>query len=383
LSGVFLIQSDGTLSELVERPYDTEEVLQRLLEQYPRLLAGDLIDPEAPRRWLLVARELPLASAENGAGRWAVDHLFLDQDGIPTVVEVKRSSDTRIRREVLGQIIEYAANAVVYWPVESLKARFEQRCVERAADPIAELATLCGPDGDVESFWSRVQTNLQAGRIRLILVADVIPSELRRMVEFLNSQMDPAEILAVEVRQFVSGNLRTMVPRVFGQTEQARTRHGVARSVGGSQWDEKTFFEALEERDPVAVPIARGLLAWVRPLSKSIYWGRGTRWGSCVPIVSADGKEYTLFNMWVGANSGIEFHFQYHSLRPPFDNVGLRRDFLNRLNEIPGVSLDESVMTRRPSIATSVLGNPTGMEKFKAAFEWFIEQVRRPQDAAD
>ena len=44
-------------------------------------------------------------------GRWLVDRLFLDQDGVPTLVEVKRSSDTRIRREVVGQLLEYAANA--------------------------------------------------------------------------------------------------------------------------------------------------------------------------------------------------------------------------------------------------------------------------------
>jgi len=40
----------------------------------------------------------------------------LDQDAIPTIVEVKRSTDTRIRREVVGQMLGYAANAVVYCP---------------------------------------------------------------------------------------------------------------------------------------------------------------------------------------------------------------------------------------------------------------------------
>ena len=53
-----------------------------------------------------------------------MDHLFLDQDSIPTIVEVKRSTDTRIRREVVGQLLDYAANAVVYWPVERLQAQF-------------------------------------------------------------------------------------------------------------------------------------------------------------------------------------------------------------------------------------------------------------------
>jgi hypothetical protein len=33
-----------------------------------------------------------------------------DQNAVPTLVEVKRSSDTRIRREVVGQMLDYAAN---------------------------------------------------------------------------------------------------------------------------------------------------------------------------------------------------------------------------------------------------------------------------------
>ena len=33
----------------------------------------------------------------------------LDQDAIPTLVKVERSSDTRVRCEVVGQMLDYAA----------------------------------------------------------------------------------------------------------------------------------------------------------------------------------------------------------------------------------------------------------------------------------
>ena len=111
-----------------EAPYDSETLLQKLLADHPDLLAGDQIDAEEPRRWLLVTREMAVPGEQDGAGRWSLDHLFLDQDAIPTLVEVKRSSDTRIRREVIGQMLDYAANAVAYWPVEEIKAKFESRC---------------------------------------------------------------------------------------------------------------------------------------------------------------------------------------------------------------------------------------------------------------
>jgi hypothetical protein len=74
----------------------------------------------------LIDRESAVPDTEEGPGRWSVDHLFLDQDCVPTLVEVKRSSDTRIRREVVGQLIDYAANAVVYWPVETLSELLER-----------------------------------------------------------------------------------------------------------------------------------------------------------------------------------------------------------------------------------------------------------------
>ncbi len=215
--GIFLIQDDGRLVEMKEQPYDSEELLQELLEKYPDLLAGDQIDSDEPRKWLLVSREAGLASEEEGRERWSVDHLFLDQDAIPTLVEVKRSSDTRIRREVIGQMLDYAANAVVYWPVETIQAKFETRCETHGYNPDGILKEFLGTDGDLQMFWQTVKTNLQAGRVRLVFVADEIPGELRRIVEFLNSQMDPAEVLAVEIRQYISEGLKTLVPELWGR----------------------------------------------------------------------------------------------------------------------------------------------------------------------
>jgi len=39
-------------------PYANEDLLQRLLADYPDLLAGDQMDKTVPRRWLLVSREV-------------------------------------------------------------------------------------------------------------------------------------------------------------------------------------------------------------------------------------------------------------------------------------------------------------------------------------
>jgi hypothetical protein len=57
--------------------------------------------------------------------RWSLDHLFADQDAIPTFVEVKRSTDTRIRREVVAQMLDYAANGTEYWTMNKIRLSFK------------------------------------------------------------------------------------------------------------------------------------------------------------------------------------------------------------------------------------------------------------------
>ncbi len=56
---IFLIDEKGKdVKEMLETPYPTEEVLQHLLVLKPGLLPGDQIDPENPREWFLVKREM-------------------------------------------------------------------------------------------------------------------------------------------------------------------------------------------------------------------------------------------------------------------------------------------------------------------------------------
>jgi hypothetical protein len=178
-----------------------------------------------------VKREVGVPGTETGGSRWSLDHLFLDQEAVPTLVEVKRSSDTRIRREVVGQMLDYAANGVVYWPAERLRSEFESRCAKDEQEPEEVFRASLGDELDPDRFWDDVEQNLRSGRVRLLFVADEIPGELRRVIEFLNERMSPTEVLGIEIKQYVGeGDLKTLVPRVVGQTEQARIQ-----KVGGSQ----------------------------------------------------------------------------------------------------------------------------------------------------
>ncbi|MFL5382271.1 MAG: hypothetical protein ACJ8GN_07125 [Longimicrobiaceae bacterium] len=372
--GIFLIGADDRLVEMREQPYDSEDLLQRLLASYPSLLASDQIDSVNPRKWLLVSRETTVPGEQGGGGRWAVDHLFLDQDAIPTLVEVKRSSDTRVRREVVGQMLDYAANAVVYWPVEHLIEQFRAQCAARGAEPDDVLGEFLGLDGDPAAFWQQVKTNLQAGRVRMLFVADVIPPELLRVVEFLNQQMDPAEVLAVEIRQFTGGEgLRTLVPMVLGQTAESRRRKDVGAPK--RQWDEASFFRDMETRGNTAgTAAARWLLEWAVSRRLRIWWGKGQIEGSFVPVLDLQTASHQPFAVY--SSGVVQLYFQWYAYKPPFSDEGRRMEILRRLNTIPGVTIPESALSRRPNISLEVLARDGNMDQFLAVFDWFLDEVR-------
>jgi hypothetical protein len=355
---------------MTEKAYDSEDLLQGLLARYPNLLAGDQMDASQARRWLLISRERGVPSEEGGGSRWSVDHLFLDQDAVPTIVEVKRSSDTRIRREVVGQMLDYAANAVVYWPVETIRAEFEAH----QEDPQQRIADFLG-DTETEEveFWQKAKTNLQAGKVRLVFVADVIPAELRLVVEFLNQQMDPAEVLAVEIKQYIGGTLRTLVPRVIGQRVEAQQKKSTATRAG-KHWDEVSFFEELNAQVPAAVESARAIYEWATSRASRIVWGKGKQYGTFSPVLEHAGIEHKLVQVW----TGDYFYVLLGDMKnqPPFADEHERLELLRRLNRIPGVNISGTAIDKSPSIALTTLNNGDSRAQFLGVLDWIVREVK-------
>ena len=240
---IFLLNNNGELVEMKESHYLTEDDFQKLLADYPNVISGDQIDKENPRRWLLISREMGVADSQLSKNRWSLDHLFIDQDGIPTLVEVKRSSDTRLRREVIGQILDYAANAVSYWSIDEIVSKYQQTCEITNQDSEKILDTFLGDSFFKDKFWETVDTNLRSGKIRLLLVADVIPKEMQRIIEFLNEQMSPCEILGMEIKQFLGQDLRTLVPRIIGSTVTQKIKKQLKLRMRESNGMKRSFLK--------------------------------------------------------------------------------------------------------------------------------------------
>jgi hypothetical protein len=312
-----------------------------------------------------------LPSETNAADRWAVDHLFLDQDAVPTIIEAKRSSSSELRRTIVGQMLEYAANAVAYWPIDKLRATFEANCDQSGIDPAQNLAQFLGSDADADHFWDRARDNLQSGRVRLVFVADEIPPELQRIVEFLNGQMSPAEVFAVEVRQFVGEGHQALVPRVVGQSATAQLRKS-AHTAEAHQWDEASFFPSLEAHaGHAASTVARKLLDWGKARQLRPWWGKGRQDGSYFLMLDVGPKPHWTFSVWTYGRLEVQFEMLRKS--PPFDEEANRLELLRRLNEIPGIALPADSITRRPSIPLMALASDIAMERFLSVFDWVID----------
>jgi hypothetical protein len=367
---IFALRDDGELAPMDEAPYALEEVLQRLLADYPDLLAVEQ-DGKEPA-WLLISREAGVPGEEAGGNRWAVDHLFLDRAGVPTLVEVKRSSDTRLRREVIGQMLDYAANAVVYWSPDAIRQRFEARCEADGRDPGEVIAEFLGEPGDAESFWDRVRTNLQAERVRMILVADEIPRETQRIIEFLNGQLDPAEVLGVEIRQFIGEGIKTLVPQVIGRTaeaEQKKTKQRPSR-----KWDAGSFDEDLANRfGQDALQAARRIRSWATERNLETEWGRGATYGSFSPKSSRNGARCSMFSV---STDGLVQVALGSMRQPPFDELSKRRELLDRLNANTGLTVRaDDLANSWPTLPLHALTDQSVLARFLETWDWFLAEL--------
>jgi len=294
---IFLLGQDKRLERIPHHLYESEGLLQELIDQYPELLVGEQIDPDDPPRWLMVQREAGIPDVEGGCDRWAIDHVLLDQHGRPTLVEVKRSTDTRIRREVVGQMLDYAANALKFWPPERIRelAASQYGGLEALETEIRGL--LQDQEAGIEEYWQMVERKQKAGEMRLLFVADQIPRELRRIIEFLNEHMSRVEVLGVEIRQYERDGTRVLVPRVIGRTAQAEDRKAVSSS---RKWSLEEVLACFTAEDPfdARAAVHRLVEAAQEWPGLTVEPGTGQTYGSLRFRLRIQGKAATALTVW-------------------------------------------------------------------------------------
>jgi hypothetical protein len=360
---IFLVgEEQHKLIPMIETSYPEEKDIQMLLEEYWDLLPGDQIDPENPRRWLLVKREMGVPGGPEESDRWSLDHLFLDQDGIPTFVECKRASDTDARRKVVAQMLDYAANGIEYLGGDKLRRaaavtaekgqyNLDQKVRELKAGPESVPPETLDPDPTVEDYWQAVASNLESGKVRLIFVTDEAPRELRRLVEFLNDKMADVKSFVVEIKQYLRQ----------GETQKALVPMVVVRpseKPGPELRKPLDRAEFLARCKPEAREFFESMLDKAEAKRHYIYWGQT---GFSVRAHFSDGK---LGSFAYGFLSG---EFQYFSGQLPLSEEESKR-LREELWNLGGFT------KTAPKTLTAVVdtGNVT---KLAAVYDFILDKV--------
>ncbi|MHB1594481.1 MAG: hypothetical protein ACYCO9_03555 [Streptosporangiaceae bacterium] len=387
---IYLTGADGVLTPVVSSGYATEHDLQKLLADNLHLLEGVGIGPEGTGRWLLVKREAGIPNRDGGGDWWALDHLAVDHDGVPAFIEVKRASDTRARREVVAQMLDYAANGTVFWAPDRLRGMYEAEHGDASDQRLLDWLALAGdedPESAVEDFWLRVGTNLRNGRVRLIFVADEIPDSLRRLVEFLNEQMPRVEVLAVEIRQYLAddADLRAVVPRLVGQTSRAeavkeRSAPAPSARARAVPWTEDEFLQSISESGNVVAATARIVLDWARERRLTMTGGAGAVHASLnfdADLGNGYQRLLSLYGTPHGGRPLFEVQIRHMLTTPPYEQ-GERQDRLKAdlaAVGIPRMSTQEFLGKIRPNLYLDELGDGR-VDRLLAVLDRWIADVR-------
>jgi hypothetical protein len=184
------IPSLPNYSEAPDAEPDSEYILQRLIEFYPQIL------PWHEFRETADGESVPVCVVCNEASpTLATDILLVERtdtgSGRFVIVETKLVKNAEIYRAVVGQVLEYAAKLSTT-KREELEERARNYWRGRPNDfggTFDEHMTRAFSEDWRNSIWRTALENLRRGNLRLLIVGDRIPEELRLAVTFLPSSV--------------------------------------------------------------------------------------------------------------------------------------------------------------------------------------------------
>ncbi len=376
MTQLWIKNDEGQLCRIVSSSYALESDLQNLVSSTPEILA-EALDPDSNAlQLLLVADELKIGYSDDAGNTttWSLDHLFLGSDAIPTLVEDKRSADPRIRREVLGQLLEYAASFSHDWDVPRLKARLAHQHPE-SDDLVQDFALQNGQFETTGDYWNAVEHNLTKNRLRLVFIADRLPPRLIRVIEFLNAQMAGTEVIGIEItpHEIRGGDKHGafVVSTHGGQPESEPS----SRSKSAAPRRTRAEFDAiLLARQGQSV--ADGFTEFASEMESM---------GFTISIGTQEANPQLFFNyqpdigdqFWTISlrPKTAKMHLQLRSLerRAPFADEEVRAQLVDNVRLATGQPIPNPNLSGYPSTPTTFLTDPNQRTKMLQVMKWCIE----------
>ena len=359
MSRILLI--DGKRVTPLNKTRFTEEgKLQDYLEQYPNLIPlGDIV--EGASDLLCIGREVV-------AGSGSIDLLCTDKDGLLTIIETKLRRNPESRREVVGQIVEYASY-VCQWSADDiyriangyfLKSNKAPKSYKnRTIDDI--MSEIVGDEFSDEEFRISIGQKLRDGKLRLIIAVDELVEQLRATVTFLNSYSS-FDLLLLQVSDYQESEARkVLVPLLFGYATKSKETGRQTK-----QWDDESFLKDTGDKcEPEIADTIVKLYQFSRENADLISWGKGTSYGSFTFRKHKQGIPVSVFTF----NSTGWGNICFGELVAKGVKEGIIGNFGTALNKIPGISIPEDAMSlgKFPSVTAEAMTTADNLRSFEEA----------------
>lgn len=338
MSGILIRQGDGTWLEPHDAGYALESELQEILAAHPELIPG--VSPAAK-----TCREF---QSEVGPA----DIVVVDSTGELTLVECKLASNPQIRREVVGQMFDYASRL---WKMDVQD--FASKWQARSSHPLNLDEE--GGDGSLRESLAR---NLAAGRFRIVLAVDVINPALKKMIEYLNAMAGPGtSLIAVEYTRLRQGSLEILMPHVYGQElaeAKLATNSGVA-----TVWDKDAYRSWLQEHDSGNLERFDFFLTAALEAGMSFKGSVSLHPAGSLPVLSQRNFQLgsVFFSYFTGQGTSVEFNLGRMSKLSDEDlpDEAAKESFLRQLRDISvlrvvAANLESSgFASRKPNVPLS------------------------------
>jgi hypothetical protein len=200
-----LVPRQGTLATHLESD------IQSLVHNHPSALPIAEIDPMFAGA-IAVCQELQLGTA----GR--VDNLLITPSGLPVLVECKLWRNPEARREVVGQILDYA-KVLNRWSFSDLQ-REVARNTGLGPDALLNLIRVADPNLDEIQFTDALTVNLRRGRFLLLILGDGVREDVEAIASYLQRNLGlhfTFGLVEFPIYHLPTGE-RLVAPRVVART---------------------------------------------------------------------------------------------------------------------------------------------------------------------
>lgn len=246
-----LVPTNGRAVVLVAVPQTgaggvLEDHIQALVHEHPSILPIAEIDPIF-KGAVAVCREL-----ETPAG--PIDNFLVTPSGLPVLVECKLWRNAEARREVVGQILDYAKE-LARFTVSDLQREVAKR-LGGGPSSLLDLVRAADPSVDEVEFNDNLTANLRRGRFLLLLVGDGIRERVEAIAEYLQAHAGlhfSLGLVELPIYELPDGG-RIVAPRVLAHTHVI-TRTVVALPDGHTVEDEEAAAATEAVVDPEAASL--------------------------------------------------------------------------------------------------------------------------------